>query len=208
MKLLPICCLLVAGCTNMPGALQIHLAADKSQFMPHEPIQLQVTLSAVDAPICLGNSYYFHVDMWPVDRECEAAQSKDPWVCGTAFVSMLPVLIPIYPLGLAISVLDVADTLDRFEVIEKKEKKISNLSIIPLAGNSLAVLHGKDDTIPWQTDQKWEMGEYKIRARLVDGGMRLFPAPLFWKPYNHPVEAEVRIKVAAKSQCTADASGK
>ena len=182
-------CLAVAGCTNKPGSLQLELTTENQEIRPTDPIRIHATLSAPKAPVCLAEYYSFQVEMSRKDGH-EVVTSRGLWVCGTGFVSS----VFLYPVFYSMSILDVGNMMGRFDVIKKGSERTHSLEVIP--GES--ILHVMMDSTERPTgklDPSWTPGQYVVRIRLQGTEPVFYPAPLFWKPYNQPVEAEIEIEV-------------
>ena len=123
-------------------------------------------------------------------------RTNDPWIDATGFIGSMPYLWPVYLLGTAGGVLDVADVGNRFEILETGEEKTHFLVI--------ARSKYQPDTLKVKTAgeteeegmAEWYKGKYILRVKMEDADNTFpYPAPLFWKPYTQPVEAEMAIRV-------------
>ncbi|MHC4445196.1 MAG: hypothetical protein ACYTF1_14200 [Planctomycetota bacterium] len=194
---------LIMGCTNAPGAVRMKLTPQKASFAPAEPILIDVTLTVVDSPVCLNKSCFIATKL-----ECMGTEfTKESYgyngkiiYCGTGNVEMLllaPILLPA-------ALLDVGDCLGRFEVIAKGNKK--TLRLIITSGEKGLTVVNRDKNVKNRSSSKSIKvnkpllpDRYRLQAKLIPYSgtsshpLRIFPPPLFWKPYDHPVEAQTEI---------------
>ncbi|MCH8244206.1 MAG: hypothetical protein IH897_16590 [Planctomycetes bacterium] len=144
-------------------------------------------LIAADGPVCLGKSGGFDVKLRNKDTG-ETWTSPPRAYCGTGFA----VSLPLYPALLCVALLDVFDGLDRYDILDEGHSRNHELLVVPQEGNSAWVQadgialrsRGRESSLP--------PGRYELRLELVEildprYVMSFYPAPLFWRPFDHPV---------------------
>lgn len=187
--------LCLAGCTNEPGALMLTIIPERPEFATDEPILLHAVLIAGRNPVCLSNHYRFSAELTPVDVPDQVLPSTDVYFrCGT---EMLAALI-VSPVVLPASLLDVADASRRFDVIKNGQERMSRIALKRSASSeedSLQIYHLRAGKKPTRLSHVWDPGMFVIRLKLDNEHPGIFPPPLFWKPYDQPVEAETTIRI-------------
>ena len=180
-------CLVLVGCTQTPGALQLKLVCDKTIFSAHESITFDAVLVATEGSVCLARLYSFEVELRSESGESKVMIGDNrPYLCGTHALMTMP-LIPIM-------LLDVGDARNQFEVLREGNflKQTVSINRAPSTRGELVV--STDSMTNDYTGVSWAPGEYSLRVRLLND-IYYRPAPVFWKPYNQPVEGEIRIEV-------------
>ncbi len=187
--------LLLAGCTNAPGALSTHLRSEKQSFTPGEPILLHATLSTHSRPVCLAGEWTAFAGELTCDERPDRAKSTRKQVfCGTA----LAVLLPIAPLIVPVLLFDVGDALGRFIVIPPAGSKTYHLVMIPTAQGIILTTAENAGNLAYPPDKELlPSGRYHLKVRFLHRGSL---PPLFWKPYGHPICAETEFVIAPSPQ--------
>ena len=191
-KRLAACCVLLAGCTNAPNALELRVSPDKKEFPHGDPVLLNATLTATGGSVCLANSYAFAVELDPADGSASLQGSDQRFGCGTALMGILP----IYPIILPVALLDLGDASGRFTVISHGQQKTRRLALGRF-GSGLEVCSAREFHRRKEagTVKTLPPGEYGVRVRLINEHVGGFPPPFFWKPYEHPVTADTRLVI-------------
>lgn len=183
----------IAGCTNTPGALRLEISAAEQTISSQDSICLTVNLIAEQGPVCLAKYHRFIAE---VSREGDNAKplstDENRFYCGTGILELYllsPVLLPV-------TILDVGDSLGRYTVLHKGDEENHDLviSIGQTEGNNFCSMGRLGELL-----HAWPPGKYLVRVRLqneVESPIGIFPAPLFWRPYSRPVEAQTSIVVA------------
>lgn len=187
--------ILVCGCVNTPGALQLKVSVEQKEISPNDSIRLSACLIAEEGPISLAKTYHFAAEVSRLNSNAKPMDT-DEFVarCGTGILECLLLSPILFPCMLG----DIGDTMGRYIVLNEDEQKEHNLEIFinqRKGKNYCSFYRSSTTNHPAHT---WPPGEYRIKVRLqneFDGGTAILPAPLFWQPYNQPVEAEVTIKV-------------
>jgi len=192
--------LLMAGCTNQPGALQLSVQPAKPEFLEDEPIQLNTTLVATGANICLAKDRRFAVELHSLDRRDEPPMMCPErfGLCGTGYMA----LWPLHPFFFAGSLLDVGDTAGRFDVLPRHGRLEEHITVIVCKlGEPYRLAVFQKTGAPARAEcELWRAGEYVAKVRLVNEHVDFNPPPFFWHPYPHAVEAETRIRVGPHSR--------
>ncbi len=185
---------LQAGCSDKPGALQMSVTPDAPEFGEHSLIRLRCDLSS-DEAVCLPRNYDVRVEMRRVDADEDSIHPSAcrRFRCGSEYFALLP-LVPAIVVG---RLLDVGDLGGRFQVIAPGEARSCMLEI---GGGSTTKYWlnnwPPDDLGTRPTDACWTPGEYRVTVSLNNyNGF----APLFWKPYSQPVQAEAFIQITDTS---------
>lgn len=191
-----------SGCTNKPGTLKLTLEAPDHVTSKGEPMRILAILSAEKETVCIPK--------WTSDtqmkvRVFDSAGGKvngPPWrvKCGNPLFPWMPLLVIAYPLAAIGGVLDVADIGGRFDVVQPGKPVVIPISItlvqfrpdstcISIAGPKYTTEMRKSDSALWTPD------EYRIVVTMPNKYESVFPAPLFWQPYSHPLTAEIKVRV-------------
>jgi hypothetical protein len=195
---LAICCLLLAGCSNAPDALNLRLIPHQAAFQQGEAPHLDLDLSAARDPVCLSGLRFFEVELRQIDGHV-TLKSEPPALCGTPLVASIPLLPVLYPAAL----LDLADVSGRFVILRQGQNHHENL-LLYYSGERLHA-YAVDDPESWapsRTPTPLPAGRYQVRVRLINrhGGL---PCPLFWKPYDQPVAAEAALTITGTAASSA-----
>ena len=185
-------CLLLAGCTNAPNALDLELVPVQEAFALNDPILLKATLVAKKGWVCLDRGNFIAVEVTGPDWDQPAA-SRDWPVDQDQFVG--PVMYPVSSLG---CVLDVADSQDRYVIVKPGQPLERSIRLTPHRGG----LTVQDLVAPSPPYRDWiplpsplRSGSYRVRARLITETSYYFVHPLFWKPYDQPIVGETEIVI-------------
>ena len=194
-----------SGCTNEPGALNLTIIPERPEFATDEPILIRAVLSAKGEPVCLSQSYRYSATVTPVEL-ADAATHGDSRVyrCGLQRLVVLftwPVLLPA-------SLLDVTDVGRRFDIIDHSQERWKTLALTSLERQGQRYVRSRrircGQNIA-KIESQWPPGEYCIRLQLINRHTGPYPPPLFWKPYDRPVEAETTVRIVERDE-PADAS--
>jgi len=185
-------CLLLAGCTNAPGALDLVLTPVQEAFALGEPILLEAQLVANKGWVCVDRGNFIAIEMTGPDWD-QPASSRD-WPLGRdQFVG--PVMYPVSSLG---CVLDVGDSQDRYVIVKPGQPLERSIRLTPNRGRLMV----QDVKVPAHPYRDWirlprplRAGSYQVRARLITETNYYFLHPLFWKPYDQPVVGETEIQI-------------
>jgi hypothetical protein len=185
-------CLLVAGCTDAPNALDLQLAPAQEAFALNEPILLKAKLVAKKGSVCLDRGNFIAVQVTHATW-AEPASSRDWPIAREQFVG--PVMYPITSLG---DVLDVADSQDRYVIVEPGKPLERSIRLTPYRGG-LTVQDLEAPTYPYRDwirlPSPLASGRYRVVARLITETSFYFVHPMFWHPYNKPVVGETEIVI-------------
>jgi hypothetical protein len=92
------------------------------------------------------------------------------------------------------ALLDVGDVAGRFDVVDRGEIRESHLTIYPgVSERRIEVRSDRRQEHKHREERAWLPAAYRLRVKLINKG-NSWP-PLFWKPYDQPVEAETTIRV-------------
>jgi len=185
---------LLAGCSDDPGMLHMTVSPAAPEIDRYSLVQLRCELKS-DKPICLARNYAVEVRMHKLD-EPDVTIKPSPcrrYRCGNEYFALLP-LVPAISAG---RLLDVADLGGRFVVIQPGDARTRSLAM----GGSGDRYYWFDDWQPGDLGRKpkdayWSPGKYRVTVAIRDFGDI---APLFWKPYSHPVQAETTIQIVDTS---------
>lgn len=181
---------LLSGCSDKPGVLQMTIHPAATVIDKHSLVTLRCELKS-DHPICLAKNYDVEVRMHKID-EPDVTIKPSPCRrvrCGNEYFALLPLV----PAILAGQLLDVADLGGRFVVVKPGDPSTRTLAV----GGSDGRYFWFDDWREGDFGNKprnayWSPGKYRVTVAIRDfGGI----APLFWKPYSHPVRSETTIQV-------------
>ncbi len=184
----------VPACTNEPGALTLSLAPEQVVIGPNETIRLRATLAAKHGPVCLSRARRLDVTMRPVDHAGPTIREQPFVACGTPYVWLLS----LYPAIVLADVVDVADAMNRFEVLRAGETHTATLLLdVQSSSGELYLIDAQRVGRAANARGSLTPGRYLLRARLDNhtDALDTFPAPLFWKPYDRLVVAEATIEV-------------
>lgn len=189
---------LCSGCIQTSGAMRLELEPVKSLIALDESVVLSTRLIADDGPVCLSRTHHFEIECRRVDHEGETLHgSGQVFLCGTGYVVMLP----LWPVLHTISLLDVADTQERYMTLDADSIVKGQLVFAPserYGERFLAVAKAEWGELTERIN--WEPGIYEIKVKLVNEVVGFYARPLFWTPYRPAVEATVRIEVGGSAR--------
>lgn len=196
---LAVCCLLLAGCTNAPDALNLRASPGQAAFQQGEAPYLRLDLSASREPVCLSKMRFFEVELRQIEGPI-TLKSEEPFLCGTPFVASVPFLPVLYPAAL----LDVADLSGRFVILRRGQSHHESLFLYHSAEQLQAyAVNDSEGWTPRSAPTPLPAGRYRVRVRLVNRHAGL-PSPLFWKPYDQPVVGETVLTITGPALSRAE----
>jgi hypothetical protein len=193
--------LVLIGCTNEPGVLELKLVPEHLELAPNEPIRITAKLTARHRPVCISRGHVFQIEMTPLGETEQRCYRNFNFACGTPFAESLP----FYPFFLAMGLFDVADISRRYELVTPRQPLTHDL-LGTLHGDVLRIALDTKKAAPSQVDvSPWPVGRYRLHIQLINRGdwrraISSYPAPLFWRPYDCPVAAEVTVEVTASTE--------
>ena len=187
---LPMSSAIIAGCGLDRSSMHMTLTPEKPVFRSDEPIRLKATIHADKGPVALP-AYQLDIKVVPMEGQDRALDSTEHRAyCGTGVAEATL----FYPVFFVVFVGDVGDRFERYRCYSKGESRTEHL-VIARAITPTDLKPGFTNIAANHT--RWVAGSYRVHVATDDsatvGGM--FPPPLFWFPYKHPLRAEAVVRV-------------
>lgn len=196
----------VPGCTNQPGALKLTLTTSTQEFRVHDPIVINVTITAADHPVVLAQDRYFKVDLTRLEPVPETVKGPDIACCGTGELETLV----FFPWLYVVAWLDVANVGSRMDLLSAGCSRNDSLYLVQYLasdGKSRCSLRKRGDHYQLPKEAL-PPGQYRLSAILANTHMNGLPPPVGWAPYNQPVEASVCFRIVASTTPTTQTDSK
>ena len=121
--------------------------------------------------------------------------------CGNLMLPFVPVILVGRAVAFVVSPLDVADVGSRYFVVRAGEERTITIDIAVNATGDhkgwFSVRTEVHPTAPLPRKHHLDPGDYVVELRFNEGRRRyLFPPPLGWMIYGHPLEAACTFEVS------------
>ncbi len=182
----------LGGCVDHPSGLRLAVELQEQSIGTNEALQLKATLTAEEGPLAIGKGAHISVEIRNAADERIGSGGRIA-KCGLHVLALWPFYLAATPVWAA----DVADGCGRYIVLEQDEQESFRLQIALRRNEFIAVLDMESDEGEFRPNIKepWAPGSYKLLATLQSANP--WAPPIFWKPYDHPITAEVEFTVVA-----------